>query len=252
VNEPKVGIVIPCHNHSQYIVECIDSVINQNYINKEICIVDDGSTDNLQNVLQDKLGKMPACRDLPLGIQCFNYNGVKCNFVRNEVPQGPSASRNKGFEILSDCRYYIPLDADDYLLEGKIRKSVEIFEEDPQNIGLVYHDVLIYNEMQGLFSHEYREPYSRRRLEQEDIITNCSMISKLALQTVGSYDPTMRTCEDFELWVRISARFMCIHLAEPLSVYRVTGKNASDTISKEVWNQNWSKVAQRIRQQHQH
>jgi glycosyltransferase involved in cell wall biosynthesis len=247
MNQPKVGIVIPCHNHSQYIVKCIDSVVNQNYDNKEICIVDDGSTDDLEGVLE-----IPACKGLPQGIQNFIYKETKCNFIRNEDSRGPSASRNKGFEILGDCKYYVPLDADDYLLEGKIGKSVEIFEEDPQNIGIVYHDVLIYNEKQDLFSYEYREPYTRRRLEQEDIITNCSMISKVALQTVGGYDPTMRTCEDFELWIRITARFTCVHLAEPLSVYRVTGNNTSDTIGKDIWQQNWNKVAQRIRRQHQH
>jgi glycosyltransferase involved in cell wall biosynthesis len=251
--QPKVGIVIPCYNQKQHIVNAIESVIIQQYDNKVVCIIDDGSTDGLENYLLEIIGKQPSCQYINnKKTQCFKYCDVDFRFYRNETPTGPSAARNRGFEILYDCDCFIPLDADDQFYTAyKISLCVEKFIANPHNIGIVYHDVLIRNINNNTELYEYREPYSRQRLEQECIICNSPLLSQLAISTVGGYDSSLRVCEDWDLWLRITTRFMAIHIPECLSVYSVTGENTSDTVDKSIWQQSWNIIGQRIQQQKQ-
>lgn len=243
---PIVGIVIPCHNQANYILKALDSIVNQDYEKKVICIIDDGSTDDLEDIFKEI--KPTHVND---SVLLYKYKSIPIYYFKNENPTGPSAARNKGFEILSDkCDVFSVLDADDQYLPRKLSRCVEKYMIDPGIIGIVYHDVIIHNELNNTNLYEYREPFTRQRLEQECIICNCPLISKKAIQLCGGYDVNLRTCEDWDLWLRITARFAIVHIAEPLSIYTVTGQNTSETISKEVWQRNWSIIRQRIQAQY--
>ena len=60
----------------------------------------------------------------------------------------------------------------------------------------------------------------------------------------------MSTAEDWDLWLRITEKFIAVHLPEAISFYSVTGNNASDTVSKDVWQENWQKISNRIMKQY--
>jgi hypothetical protein len=95
-------------------------------------------------------------------------------------------------------------------------------------------------------TYEYREPFDVYRLNQECIIHSGSVITKYALEHVKEdgqyYDELMRTCEDYDLWMRICEKFIAVHIAEPLSLVRVQPKNSTDTVSKQIWNFNYNRV----------
>ena len=102
--QPLVSIVIPCYNHSQFVRETIQSVIDQDYENIELIIIDDGSKDNSVEVIQEMI---PACEE---------------RFVRFEFRYRP----NKGLcatlnEALEWCEgeYFSPLASDDIALPHK-------------------------------------------------------------------------------------------------------------------------------------
>lgn len=245
--QPNIGIVIPCHNHIQYIDNAIHSVLQQDYTNKTMCVVDDGSTDGVYEYLRNKL-KNPVSIQSGLSGQISDINTI---LVRNEIPGGPSIARNTALKyLLGFCNAVCMLDADDAYLPGKITKCVDKWSESPEIIGIVYHDIIINNIINNTFIYEYREPYNRQRLEQEDIICNCPLVSTKALQVCGGYDPEMRTCEDWDLWLRITTRFAAVHIPQALAIYSVTGKNSSDTVDKSVWQQNWNIIRQRLQRQH--
>lgn len=250
-NTPRVGVVIPYHNHPQYIFKALDSVGRQTYSNLIICLIDDGSDTPLIDLLSDKVNTQDGN---PFTYQnnniiAFTYMGRECLLFRNEKAQGPSAARNKGFEILQNiCDVFSVLDSDDLYLPTKIEKCVQKYMEDPATIGFVYHDVQIYNEQKDTTIYEYREPYSRFRLMQEDIVCNCPLINKQAALMCGGYDAQMRVCEDWDFWLKISSRYVGVHIPEALSVYRVTGQNTSQTVQSETWQQNWYLISQRIQQ----
>lgn len=100
----KVSIIIPLYNNKIYIEKCISSILNQNYKNYEIIIIDDGSTDN-------------------------GYEFIKQNFLNKNIKllrqenKGPSAARNKGIDI-SDGEWIMFLDSDDYLKANALEKLI--------------------------------------------------------------------------------------------------------------------------------
>ena len=60
----------------------------------------------------------------------------------------------------------------------------------------------------------------------------------------------MRTCEDYDLWMRISDNYMIVHIPESLTKVRVTGDNSSFIINKDVWQRNWSRVMEKASERH--
>ena len=231
-NDPRVTVVIPCHNHEEFVHRAVESAIEQDYENKRVVVVDDGSTDGSREVI-DSMSKS-------MGIET----------IYNNFPTGPSAARNIAIQKFWDeTDFFCVLDADDTYLPGKIRLSVDIMKEDPISIGIVYADVLIINIKNGTEMLELRKPYSREEIEKECIVSNTPLINKMALDEAGLYDETMRTAEDWDLWLRITSRFLAVHIPIPLSTYSVTGFNASDTVPPEIWHKNWEKIRERIQSQ---
>ena len=230
----NVTVVMPCHNHASFLERSVGSVIDQDYENIKLVIVNDGSTDNSLEVAND-----------------LSTRHANIEVISNEHPTGPSAARNFAIKSAWDTAdFFMQLDADDSYLPGKISKSVDIMSKDIRNIGLVYADVLIENISTGSTVLELRRPYTREELELECMVSNTPLINKLALSRVGLYDEDMRTAEDWDLWLRITEHFVAIHIPEALSTYSVTGSNASDTVSSEIWNENWAKIQERIYRQH--
>lgn len=227
--KPRVTVVIPCHNHADMIENAVNSVLIQDYRPIKICIVDDGSTDNPRAVIENI------------------KSNVEIAIITNESPTGPSAARNIAIDTMwNKTDLFMMLDADDLYLQGKISKSVEKFLEHPQHAGIIYTDAIIKNIHTKTNIREYRHYFDREELEKECIISNTPMITKQAFEACGGYDETMRTCEDWDLWLRITERFMAIHIPEALHVYSVTGKNSSDVVPPEVWQENWAKINQKL------
>jgi len=228
---PTVTVIIPCHNHADMVGDAIDSVTVQSYRPMQIVVVDDGSTDNPIGIIHSK----KESTDIPI------------TFIKNNTALGPSAARNIAIETMWEkTDLFMMLDADDLYLEGKVSKSVAKFLEYPEHIGIVYTDAVIKNIHTKTKIHEFRQPFDRLALEKECIISNTPLISKGALSIAGGYDNDMRTCEDWDLWLRITENFVAIHIPETLHVYHVTGKNSSDVVPEEVWQKNWAKIRENI------
>lgn len=241
--EPIVTVIMPCHNHATYVANAISSVVAQDYPNKRLIVVNDGSKDNSGEVIYRMFDEV-GTKD---GVVFGRINGVESYLMTNEQAQGPSAARNKAIQAaINKTDYFSMIDADDAYYQGKITKSVEKAKEHPEVIGIVYTDAIIFNQLTGNALREFREPYSRSRLEQECIISNTPLISAFAIQKMGAYDADMRTAEDWDLWLRITSKFIAVHIPEALHMYRVTGHNASDIVSQEIWQKNWRKIQERL------
>ena len=105
---PKVSIIIPLYNSEKYIKDAIDSCINQTYKNLEIIVVDDGSTDDSKDVIEDYI----------------KNNKIRYFYQSNKER---SAARNVGLDIATGD-YINFLDSDDLLKNTKIEKQVQFLE----------------------------------------------------------------------------------------------------------------------------
>lgn len=231
----RVTVIIPCHNHADMVDDAVQSAINQQGENftLSVIVIDDGSTDNPEEALKHW--------------QEQEFENI--HFLRNEQPTGPSAARNKAAKHMwEESDVFMMLDADDLYLPGKITKSVEKFLEDPMRIGIVYTDAVIKNLNTGTEIQEYRQPFDREALEKECIISNTPLVNKVAFAEAGGYDEEMRTCEDWDLWLRMTENYVAVQIPETLHVYHVTGRNSTDVVPEEVWQQNWTRIRQKMTQ----
>ena len=103
---PKISVIIPVYNGEKYIKRCIDSIINQTYDNVQIIIINDGSTDNTENILKD-------------------YSNI---VLINKENEGVSKARNTGLSLATGDYIYF-CDADDYLEKDAFETLVKEYAE---------------------------------------------------------------------------------------------------------------------------
>ena len=115
MNRPLVSVIIPVYNAEKYVAETVTSALNQTWVNKEIIIIDDGSTDNSLNIIKG-----------------FNDGRIK---ILTQENKGASIARNYG---LKEARgeYIQFLDADDLLSANKIEVQMKALSGFPEHIGL--------------------------------------------------------------------------------------------------------------------
>lgn len=244
---PSVTAVIPCHNHVQWVLDAIESVASQNYKNKRIVVVDDGSTDGSFERVADSLYKPRRLtdKDVRIAVGRTPNHPVDLIIYRFETASGPSFARNHGIKAAWDgTDIFAFLDSDDMYEPGKISQSVERFMEAPQLVGAVYSD---YDTLspKGTRFREYKEPYSRARLVQECIVNCDSLVNKAALGAAGLFDEELRVCEDFDLWLRISESHTLVHIPESLVTIRVGSHSATGNVQKDVWEACYKRVMQK-------
>ena len=121
----KVSVIVPVFNSSEYIGAALDSIINQDFDNFEIIVIDDGSSDNSLEIINNKLNDI----DIP-------------NTIFHQENQGVSAARNKGID-LSNGDYLVFVDADDYIEQNHLKELyngktdfslIQIVKEEGNNI----------------------------------------------------------------------------------------------------------------------
>src|SRR6266511_4733360 len=122
-NPPTVSVLIPAYNCGPYVAKAVESVLCQTYRSFEIIVVNDGSTDNTENVL------------LPYRDRIVYLTGEN---------RGASAARNKAFSV-SKGEFMAYLDADDVWQPEKLARQVELFEANPA-VGVCFTDFTFFGE----------------------------------------------------------------------------------------------------------
>ena len=147
-SKPLVSIIIPVYNAENYISQCIESVLSQSYQSFEIIIVDDGSTDTTLEILN----KYAEC-DERIFIHC-------------QENQFTAVARNNGF-CFAKGKYVFFLDADDYLHQDMLQKTVEKAEECSAEI-VVFDAFLFNNKYNSIENANYLK---REMLPEKDVFS---------------------------------------------------------------------------------
>jgi len=196
---PLVSIVIPCYNDGEYLRESINSAKGLIYPNKEIIIINDGSTDiNTNNI----------CKELE--------NDNELIILYHDKNKGLSAARNTGIEK-SKGYYILPHDVDDTFENTFLLHSVEEAERNLK-ISPVYCDTNHSGFIQGV---EQRPEWSKARLKQGPFIVSNSLFRKHIWEELGGYDETMTGWEDYDFWWRMANKgYIGVRIPLPLFNYR--------------------------------
>ncbi len=123
---PLVSYIVPCFNYERYIRECLGSLIHQTYPHLEIIVINDGSTDNSQAIVEEMMKQDSRIR------------------LINQPNSGQLISKNKGVS-LSRGDYFSIVDADDALPPDRTEKMLVVFAKQPKTV-LVYGDALVIDE----------------------------------------------------------------------------------------------------------
>jgi len=245
----RVNALIGSYNGASYIRDAIQSALDQTHP-CDITIADAGSKDNSWEVINEFFPNVEF-RDLgQLQLKQITQDGrsllaIKIPLV-NDKPIGPSETRNIAIELTNQSTdFYQILDQDDWMKPTKIESFLKKMQ-DPL-VGVVYGDYDILNVTTGNWQREYKEPFDMQRLLQECIVHSQAMIRTKTLLAVkdqfGYYDREMRTCEDFDLWIRIAKKGWVIrHIPESLTNVRVHSQNSTNTVPSEIWQRNWARI----------
>jgi len=249
--KPSITVVIANYNNGAWMGKAIESVKEQGVDNVRVAILDNGSTDNSWQAIEEAAGyEKQRIDSLAEGI-----TDAICNHwlfaYRTDTPLGPSKSRNILIrEFLDKADIFAILDADDYWLPGKLSKSILKLLESPYN-GVVYTDNYLLNTNNNQTTREFRESFNLERLFQNCYIHSGSVIKADVFKKVGLYREDMRTAEDWDLWLRAARYFNIVHIPEPLVVARIHNQNSTNSVDPKVWQENWAKIAQTIQNVYQ-
>ena len=200
----KFSVIIPAYNAEQYIATAIESCLSQTYPPHEIIVVDDGSTDGTARIADS----FPA----PVRV------------IRLEKSTGPSIARNRGVQV-STGDWLAFLDADDWFLPEKLDRQRRCALEHEDAI-LIYTGFLI-----SLDGVESPARFNPPTLLEPMLRYRCAfhvgtvVLRRDAFDSVCGFDPTHRGTEDWDLWLRLVARYSPRSFAavpEPLAIYRIT------------------------------
>jgi glycosyltransferase involved in cell wall biosynthesis len=253
---PYVNILICNHNYGEWIVDCIESALKQTHPNVGIVLVDDCSTDDSWDLVLNTFMKNHK-RVLPSTLEIressVENGGVVRKFtaIRLDKNYGPSVARNVGiFHSLQETDFYCILDADDIIYPDKVEKLLEYISI-TDYFGVAYADYHTLNTETKKTVLEVKPKFSVESLYQECIVHSGSLIRKTHLVKVIEnecfYDKNLRVCEDYDLWLRLSDVCGIIHCPEPLSLVRVTPVSSTHSVKKEVWQQNYQHVFNKLR-----
>lgn len=203
---PLVTIYVTNYNYGAYIVKAFNSILEQTYKNIEILLIDDGSTDNSREIINDLVSS--------------NTNVTKI-FQQNK---GLNKTNNVAISKATG-KYIMRLDADDILTTNAIELMVQALEQD-ESIGLVFPDYYLMDENGYKYSIHKRYNFdSDVSLFDKPAHGACTLIRLSCLKEVGGYDEDF-TCQDgYELWLKFIAKFKVKNINEPLFYYRQHSSN---------------------------
>jgi len=205
---PTVSVIIHTYNNEKFIVETVESVLNQTYKDYEIIIVDDGSVDGTRDALIPYMQK------------------IRYHYKENG---GIASAKNAGIS-LSETEFVAFLDHDDLWAPDKLQLQMEHFNENPQ-IGLVYAKYTSFRDGKELRT-KPEKGYSgwifKELLSKSFIQTSTVVVKRECLDAVGPYDETFSLGDEYDMFLRIARKFQCGFVDKGLTRYRVHDTNASN------------------------
>ncbi|GAB4114371.1 MAG: glycosyltransferase [Candidatus Caldatribacteriota bacterium] len=211
---PTVSVIIPTYNRAHLVGRAIQSVLDQTYQDFELIVVDDGSTDNTEDIIKE-----------------FQRKDDRIKYLKHEKNKGGSAARNTGIKN-SVGKYIAFQDSDDEWLPEKLEKQMRVFENAPAKIGVVYTGFWRIEGNKKIYIPSDRITRKEGDIHDEllngNFVTTQSIVArKKCFEKAGMFDESLPRLQDWELVIRLSKYYDFKCIDEPL----LTSPFTPDSIS---------------------
>lgn len=208
-----ISIIIPTFNRSPLLKRALDSVYEQTFLEYEIIVIDDGSTDNTAELIQTQ------------------YPSVNYIYQANK---GVSCARNKGLEVAKGD-WLAFLDSDDEWLPKKLEKQINLLKKHPTNKVCHTEEIWI---RRGVQVNQMKKHQKAGGWIFPQCLPLCAMspssilIHRTVFEDIGYFDPQLPACEDYDLWLRITSKYSVLYINEP-QIKKYGGHK--DQLSQKYW-----------------
>ena len=212
MSQSLVSVIIPTYNRAGFVREALASVLAQDYARQEVIVVDDGSADHTDEV-----------------VQSF---GTAVQYIQ-QAHAGVSAARNRGVAASAGALIAF-LDSDDLWQPGKVTAQVALFQQQPQVQACYTDEIWIRHgvRVNPRLIHQKHAGWMFLPSLPRCIISPSSIMLRRALwECLGGFDESLPACEDYDLWLRLTVREPVAFIPKPLIVKR--GGHA-DQLSRSV------------------
>ncbi len=229
-NKPLISVLIPAYNHENYIEECLDSIVNDSYPNKEILIINDGSSDNTDIVV---------------------LNWILKN--KDRIPTKYKYRKNKGISRtinelvhMSKGEYIAVIASDDFIINNGLEKRYKYLAKNSDKLAVVGDAIVVdaNNKVVSDSSLSYIRNMDRKRMQTDkglrlEIISNwgmggsTNMIHRDLFKVINDFDSSL-IVEDWDFYLKIISKNLLGYLNEVVSAYRFLPNSVSKSKDKEA------------------
>ena len=198
-NTEMISVIIPTFNRAWALKRAVDSALDQDYAHKEIIVVDDGSTDDTQEVLA-------------------GYDGQIRVLIQEN--KGVSAARNFGIKE-SRGGFIALLDSDDAWEKKKLSCQVDFFKSNPDAMICQTEEIWIRNGKRVNPKKKHKKPSGmifEPSLKLCLVSPSAVMIKRELFDQKGMFNEAFEVCEDYDLWLRISHDTPVYLIDTPLTI----------------------------------
>jgi glycosyltransferase involved in cell wall biosynthesis len=202
---PFFSVIIPLFNKENFIEDTLKSVLNQSYIDFEVIIVNDGSTDNSTQIISK-----------------FTDSRIR---VFTKENYGAAAARNYGIEK-SQSNYISFIDADDYWYPTFLQEMLEKINHFPDI--KVFSAAIEIETSKTIFPAHYSIKktddyeivnYFSASTKETVICTSCAVFNNVVFEDVGNFDTQIKSGQDTDMWIRIGLKYPVLFVWKILARY---------------------------------
>jgi glycosyltransferase involved in cell wall biosynthesis len=217
----KLAVLLPTYNSAKYLDESISSILNQTYSDFDLYIYDDCSIDDSKEIVE-------------------SYRDKRIFYRKNNQNLGISKTLNKGLEeLLLSYQFIARMDADDWAFPERFQKQIDFLEENKSIMlcgtqGYWLKD-MAENPSSG-WKYPHRDSYLKLYLLFGASFGHSSVILRSDFFIFNNlrYDEDIKTCEDWDLWIRTSKKGKIHNLSDFLMKYRIVDNSNHRSLKNKI------------------
>lgn len=202
----KITVFMPLYNAEKYLKKSIDSILNQTFRDFELLIVDDGSTDNSVNIINE-------------------YSDNRIRLIKNENNKGIPYTRNVGLDNAKG-EYIAIMDSDDIASVDRLAKQAQYLDEH-KDVGVITSSYYIMRKninIRKVFK-KNNDEFIKAYLLFDSYLCNPATMIRSSLRKFARYNEEYFVCQDFDFWVQLIDKTKFASIEEPLLMYRTGHMN---------------------------